>query len=293
MKKINKLLFKDVRLLYVEDDPMTMEEISYFLRKYVKELYLAKNGEEGIEAFKKYNPDMIITDIQMPIMNGLEMCEEIFKIKPDIPVAVTTAYSEGDYLIKAIELGIEKYLLKPVNLLEMLAIIQKSLSLEDNTKLESDCDDYIQFILDSNPAFMFILHSDKLEYANKSFLELMGHDNISSLKDSAEQCKNLVSFKNKEVCENWMDYIINSSEEKHLVSLNNINKEFTNNSFYVTHKYFKSTNKSVFAFVDTNVDKLNKINDLAKKILESSENNKVFIEELEEIINLSSKEIRF
>lgn len=292
MKKINKSLFKNVRLLYVEDDLMTLDEISFFLKKYVKELYVAKNGEEGLEQFIKHNPDMIITDIQMPKMNGLDMCEEIFKINPAVSVAVTTAYSEGDYLVKAIELGIEKYLLKPINLLEMLAIIQKSLNLKEDSILENDCEDYIQFILDSNPAFMFILHSDKLEYANKSFLELLGHENISSLKESSEKCKNLVKFEDLNECENWMEYIINSPKDRHLVKLNNMKKEYKNSSFFVTHKYFKSTNKSVFAFVDTNVDKLNKINEIATKILDYPSKELIFVEDIKEIANLSSKEIK-
>ena len=156
-KKFDKELFKDVTLLYVEDDIMTLEEISFFLKKYVKNLIIAKNGQEGLELFKKYKPDMVITDIQMPVMNGLEMSERIFEIAPDTPIAITTAFSDGNYIMKAIELGIDKYIIKPINMLEILAVIQKSLNLTSSSK-DDHYEEYIQFILDSNPTFMFIMH---------------------------------------------------------------------------------------------------------------------------------------
>ncbi len=133
---------------------------------------------------------MIISDIQMPVMNGLEMCEKIFKIDPSIPVALTTAYSDSSYLMKAIELGIDKYIIKPINMLEILAVIQKSLNLESNQK-EVHYEDYIQFILDSNPTFMFIMHSDEVEYANRRFLDLMGYENVISLKEQISSCESL------------------------------------------------------------------------------------------------------
>lgn len=123
MRKINKELFENISLLYVEDDLMTSQEVTFFLKKYIKNLYVAKNGEEGLELFKKHNPDMIITDVQMPVMNGLAMSEEILKISPTTPIALTTAFSESRYILKAIELGIDKYILKPINIKEILIII--------------------------------------------------------------------------------------------------------------------------------------------------------------------------
>lgn len=286
MKKIDKELFKNVRLLYVEDDEMTSEEISFFLKKYVKELYIAKNGFEGIELFSKYKPDMVITDIQMPKMNGLEMSEKIIEISPDVPIALTTAYSDSNYIMKAIELGIDKYIVKPINMQEILAVIHKSLNLESK-KQDEHYDDYIQFILDSNPTFMFILHSNEVEYANKKFLELLGHDDVKSLQEHVDSCQDLFKIHGIETDKNWLDYVVEHEDGRHLLELKKTAcKRYLTNQFYVTYKHFDSTNKSVFVFSDANEEKLNKINNIVNKLIENEDNSSLK-KELEEILKLS------
>lgn len=106
----------DIRVLYVEDDPDIREAIAENLFRRVRELHLAENGQAGLEAFVTQKPDLIITDIKMPVMDGLEMAERISRIDPAIPVIVTSAHEEKEYLRKAMELGIQAYIVKPINL---------------------------------------------------------------------------------------------------------------------------------------------------------------------------------
>ncbi|WP_421715350.1 response regulator transcription factor [Arcobacter arenosus] len=282
MKKVDKSLFENLIVLYVEDDDMTVEEISFFLKKYVKKLLIAKNGQEGIDLFKAHKPNIVISDIQMPIKNGLDMCEEILKIEKDFPIVLTSAYSDGDYLIKAIELGIEKYLLKPINMIEMLAVIQKSLNLGKQNKLCDDFDDYVQFLLDSNPSFMFILHGEEIEYVNKNFLKQLGHENINSLKEASKLCKDIFILENLEEDENWIDHIVKNSDKSHLVSVKKTGHNLKS-EFFVTHKYFKSTNKSVLVFIDTQEQKLKKIENITNQILNKNLEKKDYINGLEKI----------
>ncbi len=282
-KKFDRNLFKNVTLLYVEDDLMTLEEISFFLKKYVKTLLIAKNGKEGLELFKEHNPDMVITDIQMPIMNGLEMSEKIFEINPNIPIAITTAFSDGNYIMRAIELGIDKYIIKPINMQELLAVIQKSLNLSFLSK-DYHYEEYIQFILDSNPTFMFIMHLNNVEYANKSFLELLGHDNVITLKENINSCDNLFEIHGQDEETKWINYIMENKEERHLVSLkNNKCKRYIKTEFYVTYRHFNETNKSVFVFVDAKEDKLNQINKITTSLLLNKELDQNIIKSLNEI----------
>jgi PAS domain S-box-containing protein len=116
---------KDYTVLYVEDDNEISEEVSFFLRAQVKELYTANNGEEGLDAYIKHKPDIIITDVQMPIMNGLKMVEKIREIDAEIPIIITTAFSDSDYLLKAINLHVDGYQTKPLDLKTLIKSLQK------------------------------------------------------------------------------------------------------------------------------------------------------------------------
>jgi putative nucleotidyltransferase with HDIG domain len=93
----------------------------------VKQLDMAVNGREGLDAFNLNHYDVVVTDIKMPVMDGLEMAEQIKKTaKKDIPIIVITAYSDRDYLIRAIDLGINRYVTKPIDADVLLGAIYQS-----------------------------------------------------------------------------------------------------------------------------------------------------------------------
>ena len=174
MKFIDSIL-KNLKLLYVEDDEFARDEIADFLEFEVGELKTASNGEEGLEIFKTFHPDIVITDINMPKMNGLDMAKNIKSISPNTPIIVTSAYSDSDYIIKAIEIGINRYVLKPIDVDELLTmIIQSTKELFFEESIEAR-DEYIKFLIDSNPSFMLVLTDKEMEYINKTFLEFLGY----------------------------------------------------------------------------------------------------------------------
>ena len=119
-------MLSDIRLLYVKDDEDIAEEISFFLKRRVKELYVAKDGQEGIELFAKNRPDIVVTNIQMPKMDGLEMIAKIRETDAEIPIIITSAYNDIDFLSRSIELGVNGYITKPINLSHMLQSIKKA-----------------------------------------------------------------------------------------------------------------------------------------------------------------------
>lgn len=103
-----------ISVLYVEDQIDIQKEFAEILSLYVDEIHVASNGEEGIQSYQKTHPDIIITDIQMPKMTGLEMIEAIRGTDQETPIIVTSAYNDSKYLLDAINMGVEHYLLKPV-----------------------------------------------------------------------------------------------------------------------------------------------------------------------------------
>lgn len=108
-------MLKDISLLYVEDDPMTREVMGDLLVKRVARVHAASNGAEGLAIFQEFQPDIVLSDIGMPVMDGLDMAAEIKRISPSTPIIVTTARQESPFLMRAIEVGIDKFLVKPVD----------------------------------------------------------------------------------------------------------------------------------------------------------------------------------
>jgi len=102
-------------ILYVEDDNDTQEEVAKTLHRIFKEVYLANDGAHGLELFKKHSPNIVITDIQMPKQNGLEMSKSIKELSATTPIIITTAFNDEHFFIKAIEAGVDAFLLKPID----------------------------------------------------------------------------------------------------------------------------------------------------------------------------------
>ena len=103
-KDIDKL--KNINILYVEDDKVIQATFGKILKKVFSSVIVASNGQHGLDTFKqnKQSIDFIITDINMPVMNGLEMFQEIKKLSQDVPCIVTTAHGEYDYFMHANEI---------------------------------------------------------------------------------------------------------------------------------------------------------------------------------------------
>ena len=116
---------KSASVLYVEDDAEVREQLVRFLKRRVGMLYVAENGQEGLEIWRRHKPEVVVTDIMMPVMDGLKMAEAIRQEDPSVPIIVTTAYNETEYFLKAIDLGIDKYVIKPVKTELLLQAIQQ------------------------------------------------------------------------------------------------------------------------------------------------------------------------
>ncbi len=124
-------LLKELKILFVEDEINIAKFIKDALSDYFFSFTIATNGEEGLKKFKKINPDIVITDIMMPKLDGLEMTKKIKNINENIPIVVISAFSDKEKLLKAIDLGITKYFIKPFDpeeVLEYLTFLAKKLN---------------------------------------------------------------------------------------------------------------------------------------------------------------------
>jgi len=105
-----------IAVLYVEDEPITRSAVARMLKRRVEILYEAENGKEGLELFKQNRPNIVISDIRMPVMDGIEMAKEIKLLDKNSKIILTTAHSDASILLDSIEVGVDKYILKPLDM---------------------------------------------------------------------------------------------------------------------------------------------------------------------------------
>ncbi len=117
---------KRLTILLVEDEDELRQETAAFLELYYSRVYQAANGREALLLFEQKSPDMIISDIRMPVMDGIDLAIQIKKRSPETPFVFCTAFSETTYLLKAIELGVSAFVRKPVDTEQLLDVIAKA-----------------------------------------------------------------------------------------------------------------------------------------------------------------------
>ena len=112
---------KKITVLYVEDEEMIRTQTVSMFDNLFKKTFVAEDGSVGLKLFKKHKDkiDIVVSDINMPELSGLEMAEEIHNIYPKVPIIITTAYTDEEFLLKSLELNISKYVTKPLKIKEL------------------------------------------------------------------------------------------------------------------------------------------------------------------------------
>ena len=118
---------KKLTILYVEDEEMIRQNAVEYLSRICDNVLEAKDGVEALRVYKKYKPDIIISDIKMPNMNGLEFASEIRKLDRETPIIIATAHTQTHYLLKAVELQLVKYIVKPITSIKLQEALSLSL----------------------------------------------------------------------------------------------------------------------------------------------------------------------
>ncbi|MBU5484554.1 DUF2294 family protein [Clostridium sp. MSJ-11] len=124
MDKVSKIM-NNIKLLYVEDEEITRIINRKILKEFVGKLFIAEDGEEGLQLFIKHRPQIVISDLRMPNMNGLEMIKKIREIDQECGIIINTEVEDIEYILKSVDIGIDKYLVKPIEKEEMLESLYK------------------------------------------------------------------------------------------------------------------------------------------------------------------------
>jgi CheY-like chemotaxis protein len=177
----NKEFLKTLTILYAEDDDSIRNSLGNILKKVFKEVIMCADGAEGVSNYELYTNSMdiefdaIISDINMPNLNGLEMVKEIRKVNAEIPVIMTTAHGESNYLMEAIKVNVSGYTLKPIDTKELLMTIQKFCEIKRNQRLilikEKELSEYMDLI-NGMSTILKVDNHDNIDEANPFFAEI-------------------------------------------------------------------------------------------------------------------------
>lgn len=120
--------FQDFTILYVEDNDGVRAINLRILKRLFKETFEAKDGKEGFNLYLKKRPNIILTDIKMPKLNGIELAQKIRENDSETKIIISTAFSDAKYLLEAVELNLERYLIKPLTKRNLIPALEKAIS---------------------------------------------------------------------------------------------------------------------------------------------------------------------
>ena len=192
-------------VLYVEDDKAIREQMTETLQEFFQQVIVAEDGQEGLEKFSSYRkkfhtyPDLVITDIRMPLLNGIEMSKKILSLHPEQIIIIHSAHNESDILLELINMGISHFLLKPLQPQQLYQTLHKAskrhyyeqIETAYKKKLEKLANEdpltnianrrrffekanilFTKVILECQPLYLFVVDIDKFKDINDTF----GHD---------------------------------------------------------------------------------------------------------------------
>lgn len=247
-------LLERMSILYVEDDEITQKNLGRFLKRRVRNLYLASNGKEGLEIYQDKHPDIIVTDIKMPVMDGLTMIRRIKEESPKAPVILTTAYSDVEYLMKAIDIGVEKFVKKPINNDQVLYFLEQiSVFLQHEYEVLQR-NSIIQTILDWHPCFVIWTSMNNLEYINSRLLDFMGYSSTDDFFERHRDISEIIRHKqplqeDRDDREEWFHYIIRNPDMDHQVFIKNRTDD-NEKEYIIRFHHFENTEMYIFGFLE-------------------------------------------
>jgi DNA-binding response OmpR family regulator len=115
-------------LLYAEDDLQSRKNYAFVLEEYFSKVYLAEDGREALDLYHEKKPDVLLLDISMPFITGLDVAKAVRTTNKDIPIIMLTAHADQEKLLTAIPLGISEYLLKPIDDKSLIETVLKVIS---------------------------------------------------------------------------------------------------------------------------------------------------------------------
>lgn len=282
--------------LYVEDNVGLREQTVTFLNKIFHHVGVAVDGQQGIEKYKQREYDIVITDIDMPIMNGVKMIEEIRKSNSDQQIIVTSGYDEAQYLIPLINLGVDRFLIKPFDRKDFLFSIYKmTIAILFQKKEKLKCDrcavvkksEELGQIIDIMESGMIVIEDNEVSHVNKAAYKMTYTSDLDEIREKLHSLKNYLMEIENYVFGNNITEIIEKTRD---TSFNRLMLRLPSGvATFLFDCHTLDKNKYVISFSDiTAIDDKEKYNQL------TSLPNEIYLAEaLEELLKTEEEKVLF
>ncbi|MEJ5168467.1 MAG: response regulator [Arcobacteraceae bacterium] len=237
---INKELLSKATILYVEDEATVRQETEELFIVFFDKVIVAKNGKEALELYQANidRIDLILTDLNMPIMNGIDFITNVRNIDWDVPILVNTGFDDSKTILKVIKLNIANYILKPIQINTTLKIISKILEESDKTKeiirQRNELNQFMSILDAQNLICEYDTHGS-ITYANEIFCNVCGY----SFDEIIGQRFDFLKFNHSNVYDILWDTICNG--DIYCGKFKNISKD--GKIFYINSTIFPIFNK--------------------------------------------------
>ena len=202
---MDKVALNKISVLYVEQGNADSFTIQTILQNEVENLYVARNGQEGYEKYLEFKPDIIITDLYMPVLNGLKMIKSIREKDKNIPIIVVSDFEKTEYFLELIKMKVSRYFLKPVDKKEILnvvaqaaqAIVLRQKSVEQNMILQN--------ILNAKKHIAIITDFKTIYFVNKIFLDFFNLKDINGFNEEYDSILDVFNEHRDYISKNMLD----------------------------------------------------------------------------------------
>lgn len=243
-----------ISLLLVEDDAFTREQLGRLLSRTVDVVHPAADGSEALRLFRELQPDMVLTDINMPVMDGLSMAAIMKTESPDTPIIAVTAHNEEHFLQKAIEVGIDGYVSKPIDPDALIPVLFKNASFVLQRNQEEARNQLVSYLLDINPHLIISSEHGRVDYANQTFLQFVGQDSLETLFAGARGAMNEIHVAGVRYHLSdfsWISELRMLPDHQHTACFSASGEEcVAENTFWVTARRFGDLDRDIVTFTD-------------------------------------------
>jgi diguanylate cyclase (GGDEF)-like protein len=241
-------------LLFVEDDRVTREQAARLLERKLGRVLTACDGSEGLRVFRKERPDIVLADITMPVMDGLAMAAIIKSESPDTPIIAVTAHEDEHSLQQALDVGMDGYVIKPLDLDAMTPVLFKNARLVMQRRREEARRQLFTYLLDINPHLIVSSSRDAVDYANRTFLTFVGQESLDSLLAGAPGLLSEVHVGGARYALDdfsWITALPGLAEHQRTACFSASGEACAQeNTFWITTRHFRELDRVVVTFTD-------------------------------------------